>query len=61
MRDLDSRIETISDKILDMEERSVLKEVLKKARKVVEQKQEEHDDEIIRSRRNRQKEAGEQP
>lgn len=57
MRDLDSRIETISDKILDMEERSVLKEVLKKARKIVEQKQKEHDDEIIRNRRNRRNEA----
>ena len=57
MRDLDSRIETISDKILDMEERSVLKEVLKKARKVVEQKQKDHDYEIIRNRRNRRNEA----
>lgn len=57
MRDLDSRIETISDKILDMEERSVLKEVLKKARKIVEQKQKDHDDEIIRNRRNRRNEA----
>lgn len=57
IRDLDSRIETISDKILDMEERSVLKEVLKKARKVVEQKQKDHDDEIIRNRRNRRNEA----
>lgn len=57
MRDLDSRIETISDKILDMEERSVLKEVLKKARKIVEEKQKDHDDEIIRNRRNRRNEA----
>ena len=57
MRDLDSRIETISDKILNMEERSVLKEVLKKARKIVEEKQKDHDDEIIRNRRNRRNEA----
>ena len=57
MRDLDSRIETISDKILDMEERSVLKEVLKKARKIVEQKQKEHDDEILKRWRDRRNNA----
>lgn len=55
MHAMDAGIRDANDKVLSVEEKSVLRDVLKKARKIVEQKQKEHDDEILlrwRDRRN---------
>lgn len=57
MHAMDARIRDANDKVLDVEEKSVLRGVLQKARKVVEQKQKEHDDEILKRWRDRRNNA----
>lgn len=57
MHAMDARIQAANAKVLDVEEKTVLRDVLKKARKVVEQKQKEHDDEILKRWRDRRNNA----
>lgn len=57
MHALDERIKEANSKVLDVEERTVLRDVLKKARKVVEQHQKEHDDAILKRWRDRRNNA----
>jgi len=54
---LDASIRDANNKLLDVEEKSVLRSVLKKARKIVEQKQREHDAEILKRWRDRRNNA----
>ena len=53
MHAMDELIQEASGKVLDVEEKTVLRDVLKKARKIVEQKQKAHDDEILKRWRDR--------
>lgn len=57
MKLLDEQIEAAGKKVLDVEEKKVLQDVLKKARKVVEQQQKAHDDEILKRWRDRRNNA----
>lgn len=57
MHALDERIKEANSKVLDVEEKTVLRDVLKKARKVVEQAQKEHDQEILQRWRDRRNNA----
>lgn len=57
MHAMDARIQAANAKVLDVEEKTVLRDVLKKAREVVEQKQKEHDDEILKRWRDRRNNA----
>ena len=57
MHAMDARIRDANDKVLDVEEKSVLRGVLQKARKVVEQQQKAHDDEILKRWRDRRNNA----
>ena len=57
MHELDARIREANTKVLDVEEKTVLRDVLKKARKVVEQAQKEHDQEILKRWRDRRNNA----
>ena len=53
MHAMDELIREASGKVLDVEEKTVLRDVLKKARKIVEQKQKDHDEEILKRWRDR--------
>ena len=57
MHVLDERIKEANSKVLDVEEKTVLRDVLKKARKVVEQAQKDHDQEILKRWRDRRNNA----
>lgn len=57
MHAMDARIQAANSKVLDVEEKTVLRDVLKEARKVVEQKQKAHDDEILKRWRDRRNNA----
>lgn len=57
MHALDERIKEANSRVLDVEEKTVLRDVLKKARKVVEQAQKEHDQEILKRWRDRRNNA----
>ena len=57
MHALDTRIKEANSRVLDVEEKTVLRDVLKKARKVVEQAQKEHDQEILQRWRDRRNNA----
>lgn len=57
MHALDERIKEANSKVLDVEEKTVLRDVLKKARKVVEQAQKDHDQEILKRWRDRRNNA----
>ena len=57
MHAMDARIQAANAKVLDVEEKTVLRDVLKKARKVVEQKQKAYDDEILKRWRDRRNNA----
>lgn len=57
MHALDERIKEANSKVLDVEEKTVLRDVLKKARKVVEQAQKEYDQEILKRWRDRRNNA----
>ena len=57
MHDLDRQIKNASEAVLDVENKSVLKSLLQKARKVVEQQERQHSQEIIRRWRERRNDA----
>ena len=57
MHALDTRIKEANSRVLDVEEKTVLRDVLKKARKVVEQAQKEDDQEILQRWRDRRNNA----
>lgn len=57
MHVMDAQIQAANAKVLDVEEKTVLRDVLKKARKVVERNQKEHDDEILKRWRDRRNNA----
>lgn len=57
MHVMDAQILAANAKVLDVEEKTVLRDVLKKARKVVERNQKEHDDEILKRWRDRRNNA----
>lgn len=57
MHAMDERIKEANSKVLDVEEKTVLRDVLKKARKVVEQAQKDHDQEILKRWRDRRNNA----
>ena len=54
---LDDQIRAANDDVFDVEEKAVLRKVLQKARKVVEQKEREHDKEILNRWRDRRNNA----
>ena len=57
MQILDGQIEKAKSEVLSIEDKQVLKQVLQKARKIVEKKQWEHDQEILQRYRDRRKNA----
>lgn len=57
MHTLDSQIQKASADVLSVEEKTVLKRVLQKARKVVEQEQRKHDEGVLKRYRERRKDA----
>ena len=57
MHVLDSQIKRASEDVLNVENKAVLKSLLQKARKVVEQQEREHGQEILRRWRERRKDA----
>lgn len=57
MRQLDSRIQEADKKVISAETAPALRKVLPKARRIVEQKQKEHDDETLRRWRDRRNNA----
>ena len=57
MRILDSQIKKASEDVLSVENKAIFKSVLQKARKIVEEKQWEHDQEVLRRWRDRRKNA----
>ena len=57
MHILDSQIQTANVAVLDVQEKTVLRDVLKKARTIVEQEQKAHDDEILKNWRDRRNNA----
>ena len=57
MHALDEQIKTASNEVLSVEEKAVLKRVLQKARKVVEQQEREHGQEILKRWRDRRNNA----
>ena len=57
MRILDSQIKKASEEVLSVENKAIFKSVLQKARKIVEAKQWEHDQEVLRRWRDRRKNA----
>ena len=57
MHELDRQIKNASEAVLNVENKAVLKSLLQKARKVVEQQEREHGQEILRRWRDRRNEA----
>ena len=57
MHVLDAQIRKASDEVLDVEKKTVLRRVLQKARKVVEQKEREHGQEVLKRWRDRRADA----
>ena len=57
MRELDKQIQTAGDAVLDVERKNVLRQVLHKARKVVEQQEREHGQQILKRWRDRRNDA----
>lgn len=57
MHELDKQIQSASDAVLDVERKNVLRQVLHKARKVVEGQEREHGREILRRWRDRRNDA----
>ena len=57
MKALDSQIERASEEVLNVENKQVFKQVLQKARKVVERQEREHGQEVLKRWRDRRNEA----
>ena len=57
MKTLDSQIERASEEVLNVENKQVFKQVLQKARKVVERQEREHGQEVLKRWRDRRNEA----